>query len=186
MIAIVILAILAAIAYPSYTKFIIDTRMQAGMKILENVAIAQDRFYLLRRTYSDSLADLGIIEVPENVQIDFSPVEIVFNVPTMTTQPSSSPSLDPTVANIKSDWVAVLTPRANGRLANQLRIAINANGDRWMETDANCNNNWTNHCCRYGRGNTDCNAARPTTDCTNLDWQEWLSTKPDLNDLSCP
>lgn len=189
MIAVVIVAILAAIAYPSYTKYILDSRMQAGMRILENVNIAQERYYLVKRSFADNLPELGIIDVPANVQKDFQPIQIVFTTPSMSISATTSPSLDPTIANVKSDWVAVLTPRTDGRLANQFRLAVNANGEKWMEVNQACNSSWSNHCCRYGSTSSGVCATpseASTNTCRNFDWKEWLEHKPYRKTIGCP
>lgn len=187
MIAVVVVAIMAAIAYPSYTKFVIDSRMQAGMRVMENVAIAQERYYVVKRAYADSLPSLGIIEVSTNVQNDFEPISILTNNISLTT---ASPSLDPTLTNEKADWVAVLTPRATSQIKGQLRIAINRAGEKWFEENTSCNSSWANRCCAYGDINTATNlcptpSQARTTGCRDIDWREYLNHKDNRKTLGC-
>lgn len=59
MVAVAVVGILAAIAYPSYSSSVMKSRRtDAKAKLLE-VAQRQERFYTERNTYTTTLADLG-------------------------------------------------------------------------------------------------------------------------------
>lgn len=59
MITVVIVAILAAIAYPSYQAYIVRTNEGVARAFLGELASRQQSFYNDRRRYTDSLVDLG-------------------------------------------------------------------------------------------------------------------------------
>ena len=61
LIVIAIIAILAAIAIPSYDRYVQRTRRADGHEIMMRIAAAQERFYTNRNTYTEDIAtDLGI------------------------------------------------------------------------------------------------------------------------------
>jgi type IV pilus assembly protein PilE len=60
MIAVVVVAILAAIAYPSYERQITRTRRSEGMGALLNVAQALERCYTRFGRYDDADCDVGL------------------------------------------------------------------------------------------------------------------------------
>jgi type IV pilus assembly protein PilE len=55
MIVLVILAVLASIAIPSYRQYILRSHRVEAQAALLNVAAAQEKFYLQNNTYSDDL-----------------------------------------------------------------------------------------------------------------------------------
>ena len=52
MIVIVIVAVLAAIAMPSYRQYVLRTHRTEAKRSLLNVAVAQEKFYLQNNTYA--------------------------------------------------------------------------------------------------------------------------------------
>jgi len=60
MIVVAIVAILAAIALPSYQRYVERTRRAEGREMLMRVAAAQERFFTNRNRYAEALSDLGI------------------------------------------------------------------------------------------------------------------------------
>ncbi len=59
MIAVAILGILVAIAYPSYLDNVRQTRRSDGFAALMAAAALQERFYTINNNYSANLADIG-------------------------------------------------------------------------------------------------------------------------------
>lgn len=59
MIVVVIIAILAAIALPNYSRYAYRTRRADGKNMLMAVAAAQERFYTNFNRYGSSMSDLG-------------------------------------------------------------------------------------------------------------------------------
>lgn len=60
MIVVAVLALLAGIAYPLYTTQVQKTRRADAKVALENIALAQERFYTANGFYAASLASLQI------------------------------------------------------------------------------------------------------------------------------
>lgn len=59
MIAVAIVAILAAVAYPSYTKYIVRSKRAAAEGYLLEVSALQQRYLLDARAYADGLSTLN-------------------------------------------------------------------------------------------------------------------------------
>lgn len=59
MIVIVIIAILSAIAYPSYRQYVARAKRNEAKAGLLQISTLQERFYLQNNTYSNNLMDLG-------------------------------------------------------------------------------------------------------------------------------
>ena len=59
MIAVAIIGILAAIAYPSYTSYVLRGKRSLAKAVLTEVASRQENFFVDRKTYADELAKLG-------------------------------------------------------------------------------------------------------------------------------
>lgn len=60
MVAVAIVGILAAVAYPSYTSFIQRSRRADAAALLTVVVQAQERYRSNRSTYASDLSDLGL------------------------------------------------------------------------------------------------------------------------------
>lgn len=65
MITVGIVAILAAIAYPSYSNFAYRTRRADGRELLMRIAAAQERFYTNRNTYATTVGLLNVSPTSE-------------------------------------------------------------------------------------------------------------------------
>jgi len=70
MIAVAVVAILAAIAYPSYTEHVIKTKRTEGRALLNRIAAEQERFFTARNQYAASItaarpAGLGLTATSE-------------------------------------------------------------------------------------------------------------------------
>ncbi len=59
MITVVIVAILAAIAYPSYTQYVLRSHRTAAKTALHDMASRQERFFSTNNTYATTLAQLN-------------------------------------------------------------------------------------------------------------------------------
>ncbi len=59
MVVVAIVAILAAIALPSYNNYVMRSRRASGHDMLMMVATAQERYYTNHNAYATDLADLG-------------------------------------------------------------------------------------------------------------------------------
>ena len=59
MVVVVIIAILASIAIPSYTQYITRSRRSVAKTVLLQVADRQEQFFADNKTYANDLTDLG-------------------------------------------------------------------------------------------------------------------------------
>ena len=59
MITVAIVAILATIAYPSYTQYVIRGHRAAAQAEMMDIANRQQQFFLANRSYATTLGDLG-------------------------------------------------------------------------------------------------------------------------------
>lgn len=86
MITVAIVAILTAIAYPSYVQYVIRSNRAAAESFMQEVAAAQERFLLDNRAYATSLTTLQYASaVPASVASNYS-----FSVNTGNAPPSYS------------------------------------------------------------------------------------------------
>ncbi|GIU51629.1 type IV pilin protein [Shewanella sp. KT0246] len=60
MIAVVIIGILASIAYPSYTDFVIKSARSEGVAAVMRVANLQEQFYIDNRSFAEDMTSLGL------------------------------------------------------------------------------------------------------------------------------
>ena len=59
MIVVVVVGILASIAYPSYQQYILRSKRTEGKALLMDIVARQERFYMDRNSYTDDLTALG-------------------------------------------------------------------------------------------------------------------------------
>jgi type IV pilus assembly protein PilE len=66
MITVAIVAILASVAYPSYTKYVVRTKRNSAQAVMQTAASKQEQYMLNSRAYAGSLTDLNV-NVPADV-----------------------------------------------------------------------------------------------------------------------
>jgi type IV pilus assembly protein PilE len=121
MIAVVVVAILVAIGYPSYQQYLIRGYRSAGKQFLVDLAQRQEHFLLDRREYANALGAGGLnTTVPPDVAARYQAP--VFNVPVGATPPS---------------YTITMAPLASGMLASDGALIINSIGRRWRDTNNN-------------------------------------------------
>lgn len=59
LVAVAIIGILSAVAYPSYTQYVTRTNRAAAQSVLLQVADRQEQFFADNKTYASDLTDLG-------------------------------------------------------------------------------------------------------------------------------
>ncbi len=64
MITVAIVGILAAVAYPSYTNFVLSSNRSEGERELLHLANLQEEAFIDRRTYTVDMTDLGMTNNP--------------------------------------------------------------------------------------------------------------------------
>ena len=85
MIVVAILAIIAAVALPSYRSYVIKANRSAAQSFMLEVASRQERYLLDARTYAADMATLGM-SVPTNVSGNYTitTVGVAASPPTYT------------------------------------------------------------------------------------------------------
>jgi type IV pilus assembly protein PilE len=119
MIVVVIIGILTAIAYPSYTQFVERAKRTEAKALLLQIAIDQERFYLQNSIFGD-MADLQ------------------FDEPQITDSEAYSVTI---TANDASNFSATATYQLGGEEAGKcLTFTIDGRGTKTSAPDGDC---WT-------------------------------------------
>lgn len=74
LIVVVIIGILAAFAYPSYTQYVVDTKRTAATSILFQIADRQQQSFMDNKTYTADMTDLGFPDDPLVIGDDGRPL----------------------------------------------------------------------------------------------------------------
>ncbi len=74
MIVIVILAVVASFAYPSYMNYVVDTKRTAATSILLQVADRQQQFFMDNKRFTNDLTNLGFTANPLVIADDGRPM----------------------------------------------------------------------------------------------------------------
>ncbi len=64
MIVVVIVGVISAVAYPSYMRYVVNTKRTAATSILLQVADRQQQFFMDNKTYTADLTNLGFPASP--------------------------------------------------------------------------------------------------------------------------
>jgi type IV pilus assembly protein PilE len=73
MIVVVVVGILASIAYPSYQQYILRSKRTEGKALLMDIVARQERFYMDRNSYTDDLTALGFSsEAPKSAEGNYA------------------------------------------------------------------------------------------------------------------
>ena len=109
MIVVAIIAILAAIAVPSYAQFVIRADRSAAQTEMMTLANRQQQFFLANRAYAEALTELGYA-IPEDLARAYAPA--------VTTNNAATPP----------DFTITFT--ALGRQASDGDLTLNSRGDK--------------------------------------------------------
>lgn len=118
MIAIAIVGILTAIAYPSYQQYVIRGHRANAQQFLSDLAQRQEQFLIDSRLYGATAAALNMV-LPADVALDYS-LSIAINA-----------------AGERPFFQSALVPQGN-LMTGDGRLFINSRGERWRESDASC------------------------------------------------
>ncbi|MFC5697933.1 type IV pilin protein [Pseudomonas sp. GCM10022186] len=115
MIAVAIVAILSAIAYPSYQQYVQRNKRVAAQEFMMLISSRQEQYLLDRRQYSNNVTALGL-----------------------TTPTEVSPNFDITIAPVNTDTPPTYTITASpkGSMAGTSTLTLNSLGqktpaDKW-------------------------------------------------------
>jgi type IV pilus assembly protein PilE len=70
MIVVVVIAILASVAIPSYTGYITDARRQGAVQEMLKIASAQEQFFMDNKAYASTLVSLGYDAQPIGTDVN--------------------------------------------------------------------------------------------------------------------
>lgn len=139
MITVAVVAILAAVAYPSYQAHIAKGQRSQGQQVLSDVAQRQEQYLLDRRQYARAFGSgsegLGL-KMPDGAKYD-------------------APDFSGVGTGNPPSYVICMSPSAGSVLAsrNDGRLCINNRGEQWRESDNNGQFDatdcaWTNSTCK--------------------------------------
>jgi len=77
----VVIAILAAIAFPSYEQYVIRAKRTAAQAEMMNIANRQQQFFMANRVYALNLTELGYT-IPADLNGDYDPDLVANNAAT--------------------------------------------------------------------------------------------------------
>ena len=128
MVTLAIIAILAAIALPSYQRYQMRGIRSQGQQFLIDLAQAQEQFFLDQRQYP---TDIGVAQAP-GILIRSIPPEVAAQY-TLTRPFNVNNAANP------ATFMLVLIPNAGSIPASQLdgSLIINSLQQRWRELDGN-------------------------------------------------
>ncbi len=117
MITVAIVGILAAVAYPSYTSFVLSSNRSEGERELLRLANLQEEAFIDRRTYTTDMTDLGMTADPHLTEF-------------------GNYSIDAVIANGGSTFI--LTATAQGAQANDAGCTVLTVNEAGQKAPVSC------------------------------------------------
>jgi type IV pilus assembly protein PilE len=122
MITVVVIAILTAIAYPSYLDYIRRSQRAQGQQFLLDLAQRQEQYLLDNRAYATSIATVAapgvlVMAVPVDVQAKYQ-------APTITVTAGPPPT-----------YIIKMIPITGGSLAGDGTLYIDSTQQRWRSSN---------------------------------------------------
>ncbi len=130
MITVAIVAILASIAYPSYTQYVIRGHRAAAQAEMMDIANRQQQIFLANRTYASSIAGLGYTLPSE--------VGAKYGSPTLTAGQTLNSSCAMVSSGTVPSFVITFTPISGSSQATDGNLLLSAQGvkcpaDKWKK-----------------------------------------------------
>jgi type IV pilus assembly protein PilE len=122
MITVVIVAILVAVALPSYQAYVARAVRSSGQQFLADIAQRQEQYFLDARAYATGLGTAAgqlNLSVPDQVAAKYQ-------APVFTVNNAAPPT-----------YTITLVPIAGSVVATDGTLVINSIGQRWREIDNN-------------------------------------------------
>lgn len=130
MVVVGIIAILAAIAVPTYSRYAFRSRRVDGQNLLLNIANAQERYYATYNKYG-ALADIGFSATPVASEKGYYTASVAMTGPASSTSQGFTATVTP-VGVQASDTCGPLTLDNTGvKTPGPAAAASNANGNCW-------------------------------------------------------
>ncbi len=128
MIVVVITMILAAVAYPAYTNYVVRGFRSEGQQWLQDFAQRQEQFFLDRRAYATGGLGNGANQLPMAFPDPGTSSDQRYNAPNVTA-----------VAGPPPGYIACLQPRNGGPMAaaSDGGLCIDSTGLRWRDMNTN-------------------------------------------------
>ena len=150
MITVVIIAILAGIAYPSYTKYMVQTRRSDAQIALTRVAAQEEKFFSDCGWYAKTLVgasrvcgadkDNGVLGLTNTD----SPDGHYTLTDTVTKGNTTGTCITTGTPEYNCGFTLIATPKAGGRQVGDGPFRIDALGDKkWAKDGTNYTNKWT-------------------------------------------
>ncbi len=108
MIVIVILSVIASVAYPSYMNYVVDTKRTAATSILLQVADRQQQFFMDNKRFANDLTNLGFAN---------NPLVIADDGRTMANAADSESTYSVALSNVTATTYTVTAAPLNGQAA---------------------------------------------------------------------
>jgi len=96
MVSLAIVAILAAVAYPSYTRYLVKTKRSAAQSFVLGLANKEEQYLLDARQYTSTVSDL--MTVPSDVSKNYT-----ISITTGSTPPTYTITATPVDSQASSD-----------------------------------------------------------------------------------
>lgn len=126
MITVAIVAILAAIAIPSYYRYILRSNRSAAESVMQEIASAQERYMVDSRQFASSVSTLGYA-VPDTVSANYK----VVTVPTSSSVSAGTPP----------SYTVTATPQGN-QVSDTDCGTLTLNGDGSKSASGGASNCW--------------------------------------------
>ena len=108
MIVIVILAVIASFAYPSYINYVVDAKRTAATSILLQVADRQQQFFMDNKRFANDLTNLGFAN---------NPLVVADDGRTMANAADSESTYSVALSNVTATTYTVTAAPLNGQAA---------------------------------------------------------------------
>ena len=100
MIAVVIVGILAAVAYPSYVQYVVRAKRSAAESFILDVASRQEQYNLDARQYASSMTVLGATSIPPEVSGSYT---VTLAADNTATPPTYTVTATPNASQLSQD-----------------------------------------------------------------------------------
>ena len=135
MIVVAIIGVLAAIAYPSYQRYVIKSKRADMMSEMHNIALEIQARKLAQGTYSDALK-LGL-------EGDYPSQGTALYTVTVNTivAPVTPPAPQPSAGPLTAKWIITATPKS-GQMASDGTLTLNYSGIKCRATACGNDDSW--------------------------------------------